>query len=152
MDNRVRRTIYYYDLHFNLLKKAKEDGFSSQSIINIIFNKCDQNSRDRLIPRKANSENKHGIYSYRRVNGEDHVFFVKFVKVRNDVFPQLMDENMNIEDIEGIGKGVIETTHLLLDMRDPDKLSFAIEYNYEGAKASDFAIYLRELDTAVHLK
>jgi hypothetical protein len=68
----------------------------------------------------------------------------KILSIRADVFPQLMEENDTLVDIDAQKYiGVVEATHFFCSIKK-NKIILAIEYNLEGAKESDFVTILRQ--------
>lgn len=136
----TKRSLYYFELAFNLYKRYEN--------VEHAYVKCFKHL-SRLVTEKDKTRYiKHENYTlfFGQVDFivTKHFIKGKFFKVRNDVFPQII--NMSNEDIQDIvtdeEQGILETTHFLVDYRKKYKAQVALEYNHHGARISEFAGYL----------
>ncbi len=147
MENTVNRVIYYYEIVFRRYKEAEDNNRDYREIIEKIKTSCDKNHQNRFIRKKPRDENKFGVFKYKNFRGKDGLCAFKFIKMRKDIFPQLMnDENVSLEDIvDAENKSVVESTHIIIDYRDPKVLRLGIEYNFDGPRINDFMVYVRQI-------
>jgi hypothetical protein len=149
MQDTVERTIYYYEVRFKLFKEAEIQKRNYFEIINKIKSYVDVNSQVRFIKKRENDENKFGVYEYHEFENETNKIGFKLIRMRKDVFPQLMDDGgVSLEDLTNTdNKSVVESTHVLLDYSDYKVLRIGIEFNTEGPRINDLMIYLKRLGT-----
>lgn len=147
MKNTVERTLYYYEMNFRLFSEAEKLKRNYTELIELIEKYCLQNSELRFIKKKEEDENKIGVFDFYKFENESNKIGFKLIKIRKDVFPQLMNDNGNsLEDLQDVDeKSVVEATHIILDYQDDKVLRLVIEYNSHGPRMSDFIFFIREL-------
>jgi hypothetical protein len=152
MTNTIERKIYYYEIVFRKYKEAEDENRDYREIIEKIKSSCDNNHKNRFIRKKARDENKFGVLNYKNFKGKVGLCGFKFIKMRKDVFPQIMDDiDASLEDItDAENKSVVESTHIIVDYRDTKVLRLGIEFNFDGPRINDFMVYLRQI--GVNLK
>ena len=130
MENHVERKVFYYELDFQYLKDVNPDERSYVEIINEIRAMCNNQAEERFFARRqfnmsTNSseekklvdDNKIGVFEFKNFSRVGSLCAFKFIRIRKDVFPELIQDNdlNKLEDIDGAGKSVVESTHIILD-------------------------------------
>ncbi len=151
MENTITRKIYYYEIVFRKFKQAEDENRDYREIIDKIKSSCDNNYKNRFLAKKPGDENKYGVINYMNFRGKDGLCGFKFIRMRKDVFPQIMNDiNASLEDItDAENKSVVESTHIIADYRNKDVLKLGIEFNFEGPRISDFMVYLRQIGASL---
>jgi hypothetical protein len=153
MQDTVERTLYYYEVRFKLFKDAEKQKRTYLEIINKIKSYIDVNSQVRFIKKRDTDENKFGVFDYHNFDKETNKIGFKLIRMRKDVFPQIMDDDeASLEDLTNTdNKSIVESTHVLLDYNDDKVLKVAIEFNFEGPRINDFIIYLKKIGSDLNL-
>nr|WP_320022212.1 hypothetical protein [uncultured Draconibacterium sp.] len=151
MENTVVRKIYYYEIVFRKYKQAEDENRNYREIIDKIKSSCDSNYKNRFLRKKPRDENKYGVLNYKNFKGKDGLYGFKFIRMRKDVFPQIMNDiDANIEDItDAENKSIVESTHIIVDCRDKEVLRLGIEFNFDGSRINDFMVYLRQIGSNI---
>ena len=141
--NTTRRSLYYYELSFNLYSNFQNTEHAYIKCLNYVNKLVKDKSRDRYLIRENDT------ILFGRLDFMPEKKYIKGIlyKVRNDIFPQLID--MNNEDISDLNakeeQGILEITHFLIDYRNKNKAKLLIEYNHYGARITEFAKYFSYL-------
>lgn len=145
----TQRNIYYYELHFKPYK--------SYEGVEHAYLKCFKHlntlvkNRDKT--RYLSKDNYTLFFGQLEFIGEKKYIKGKLFKVRNDIFPQIID--MNNEDIQDIvtdeKQGILETTHFLVDYRKKTQAQIAVEYNHYGARISELVSYLSHISRNIQV-
>jgi len=153
MKETVERTLYYYEVRFKLFKEAEKQKRNYIEIIEKIKSYVDVNSQVRFIKKRATDENKFGVFDYHQFENEKNKIGFKLIRMRKDVFPQIMDDDdVSLEDLTDTdNKSVVESTHVLLDYVNDKVLRIGIEFNNEGPRINDFMLYLKKISLSLKL-
>jgi len=144
---KVKRIIYYYELHLEYLDtlKAIDNDYCREffsKIYQVIINK----EKIRYIP-----------YSDKKLFITDIIFDSstksiqgKFRSIRTDIFPELIDmvtDEINEFETTGKNAGIIETSHFIIKYGKKVPI-LALEFNQDGPKFGDLIHYLNEIGKA----
>lgn len=140
-NKKVKRTIYFHELkatlHEGNSKNFKDSYITLFENLKKLYVKKDEGRFFHFdVGRKYMISDIVFSDSNTRVKG-------KILSIRADVFPQLMEEDDALVDIDADKYiGVVECTHFFCSIQK-NKINLAIEFNFEGAKESDFVTILR---------
>ncbi len=141
--NTTRRNLYFYELEFNFYKKYENVEHAYVNCFSHLNRLVGNKDRSRYVKK----ENYTLFFGQLDFISERKLIKGKLFKVRNDVFPQII--NMSNEAIQDIvtdeEQGILETTHFLIDYRKKYKAQLTLEYNHYGARITEFAGYLSHL-------
>lgn len=141
-NKKIKRTIYFHELSATI-DTENRDSFKDSFILlfenlkNLYLSKDEGRFFHFDAGRKYMISDISFIDEKTKIRG-------KILSIRADVFPQLMEENDKLVDIDADKYiGVVEATHFFCSIKK-NKVILAIEYNLEGAKESDFVTILRQ--------
>ena len=139
----TRRSLYYYELDFSAYKNFEGVEHNYLQCLQHVNKLVSDKNKSRYLKR----ENDTLFFGQLDFIPDKKYIKGKLFKVRNDIFPQLI--NMTNEDISDLiideEQGVLETTHFLIDYRRKNKAQIALEYNHYGARITEFVKYLSYL-------
>lgn len=138
---RVKRVIHYYEMHTKDVSKEKPQ---DKGLLITAFKKAASMNKIYDTERLMISYESLVYLRELRFDSENHRIFGKVVKVRHDMFPELIDTGKDIvRDINAAqDEGILEVTHFMINYKKSIPI-IAIEYNQFGAKAHDLSKYMR---------
>ncbi len=131
----IKRDVNYYQLDFSFVEKND---------LKIFFETITRLAVTRAKIRYQRFGDK--FIFIQGLKNQDGIINAKVRCIRLDLFPEII--NMVTDDIKEIEgseyDGIVETTHILIDYRNP-KTFISIEYNHQGAKINDVIKYLQRI-------